>query len=580
VRAAPQRGVTLPVLAALFAVAIALLVVAKPLRAPWWVNADPDGTYIGSSLNILLGNHTSYLDHPGIVDQDALALAFGAEYLVDKARGTFDTPEAFADARMLDLDGTRWTYRTLAILFDVGGVLLAFALVWRLLGHWTWGLAAALLFVATPGIALIATLLRPDALVSALALAVGYALATAFERRSPARYASAAALFGVAMMTKLTVVGLAAPLALAALWRPPAAGWPRALGTAAWDAFRRHRIWLVPAAAAWLVICLRVNRERLPVLTNDDQRHVLAYGGTLLAGFFLCVAVAGLLRLPWASRLFSAFNCVLLVAFVAGLFLPASLILDDGIQAVYAIWDSLTGGRVNENVDAFSQVTVHQFLTFPFREAAIVILLAVVAAVVGARRRVFWPLLLALGGGLLAVEAAARYSVGYYYAPAYAVSVPAALWVLRRREGGAVPVHGWLVVAAVLGPLFFHLPESPGGDVRFNAAAQRIADGLLHPGEVILTPGPMSIEDLAFDAYVDGFADHVPAYPYRFLPVSELPRLGELGLTPRYYTAPALELPVGSLGRVELDGRSFTVRRLPVTWGPDLGVVRILRETH
>lgn len=73
---------------AVLAVAAAVLMVwLQPARASWWTFADPDGAYVGSSLNILLGNHTNYLDHPGLPTQGVLALAFGAEYVAGKATG-------------------------------------------------------------------------------------------------------------------------------------------------------------------------------------------------------------------------------------------------------------------------------------------------------------------------------------------------------------------------------------------------------------------------------------------------------------------------------------------------------------
>ncbi len=50
--------------AASILVALAILV-AQPIGSPWWwTYADADGSYTGSSLNILLGSGTRYLDHP------------------------------------------------------------------------------------------------------------------------------------------------------------------------------------------------------------------------------------------------------------------------------------------------------------------------------------------------------------------------------------------------------------------------------------------------------------------------------------------------------------------------------------
>jgi hypothetical protein len=120
---------------AILAVAGAALTLSlQPIRSSWWSFADPDGAYVGSSLNIL-DNHTNHLDHPGLPTQDALALAFGAQYLVEKATGDHDSRQAFADETMLDLDDARWLYRGWASVLFLGSALLVYVLVGRLLGH-------------------------------------------------------------------------------------------------------------------------------------------------------------------------------------------------------------------------------------------------------------------------------------------------------------------------------------------------------------------------------------------------------------------------------------------------------------
>ena len=168
----------------------------------------PDGAYVGSGLNILIGNHTSYLDHPGLPTQDALALAFGAWYLVDRARGDDAGRTAFfVDRRMLDLDGSRWLYRGWAIATFASGQLLVALLMGRLFGHWSWGVAGGVLFLAAPGLAEIAHRLRPDAILTAASVAVAYLVVTGIEGRSAPRYLGAAVVFGLAMTVKISVLG-------------------------------------------------------------------------------------------------------------------------------------------------------------------------------------------------------------------------------------------------------------------------------------------------------------------------------------------------------------------------------------
>jgi hypothetical protein len=105
-----------PVIGAATLVAIALVIALRGVAAPWWVHADPDGAYVGSSLNILRGEHTLYLDHPGLPTQVGLAIAFGGDYLIQRARGRVDDRKEFVDKRLLDIDATRPVYRTWALL--------------------------------------------------------------------------------------------------------------------------------------------------------------------------------------------------------------------------------------------------------------------------------------------------------------------------------------------------------------------------------------------------------------------------------------------------------------------------------
>ncbi len=562
--------------AAALAVALAV-VLLQPMGEPWWINADPDGAYVGSSLNILIGNHTNYLDHPGLPTQDALALGFGAEYLIDKARGDVHGRQSFVDRQFLDLNRARPLYRGWAIALFVGGAALVYWTLALFLGRWTWGLAGTLLYIGTPGIAQIAFSLRPDTGLTALCLVIAVLIATAFERRSVARYARAAVLLGLALMTKLPAIGLGLPLAVAALWRPPTRGWARPLANRAGRWVRRHALWVVPVTAAWISLCVLFNRERLPILTNNPQRHVLENGGAVVGGVVAAAVIAERFRLAGARRLFSGFNALLLLAFMAGLALPATLILDDGIQSVAAMWQSLTGGRVNANIAWFADFRFASLFQSPLRAFTLVFVLAVVSVVVGARRRIWWPALLALGALVLAISAAARYSYPYYYAPAYAASIPGALWLFkeRRRVFLLVPC---LVVLLVTVSVFQHLQTSPRSEEAVNTDAQHLADRLLKPGEVILATPNFPIEDLRFDGLVAGFVDYTPpTYPYRFLPVGSK-RLTERHLRPGYYIAPAAEISaIPASARVDLGGASYVLEPLPITWGPgdSYGVAKI-----
>jgi hypothetical protein len=64
-------------LAAVIAAAV-FLAVRQPLGAPWWFYADADATYASSALNMAVGRHANYLDHPGLPELEILTLSFEA----------------------------------------------------------------------------------------------------------------------------------------------------------------------------------------------------------------------------------------------------------------------------------------------------------------------------------------------------------------------------------------------------------------------------------------------------------------------------------------------------------------------
>ena len=206
--------------------------------------------------------------------------------------------------------------------------------------------------------------------------------------------------------------------------------------------------------------------------------------------------------------------------------------------------------------------------------------LSATAAVVGYRQRIYWPLVLMTAVVPLAVVAAARFSYDYYYAPAYAFALPGALWLLAsgsRRVG----LRQALVIALVAYPLLGDLGTEETGQIPTGVAAAALADELLHPGEVILAPLDIPIEDTRWITFVDGFSDHAPAYPARFVPDGSWQGAVQAGLAPAFLVGKAGELPPqGRTTEMTIAGQGpFVVRRLALDWGPGdaYGVVRILR---
>src|SRR5207244_10957822 len=141
------------------------LVLAQPLGSPWWTYADADAAYAASSLDELAGYPVRYLDHPGLPLEELGTLAFGAEELVQQTTGGVHSRRQFVDRQLLHLDRARPVFRGLAVaIFLLGGILWCLLLA-RLLGHWTWGLAGGLLWIAAPGLWPMSIQFRPDVLL-------------------------------------------------------------------------------------------------------------------------------------------------------------------------------------------------------------------------------------------------------------------------------------------------------------------------------------------------------------------------------------------------------------------------------
>ena len=98
---------------------------------------------------------------------------------------------------------------------------------------------------------------------------------------------------------------------------------------------------------------------------------------------------------------------------------------------------------------------------------------------------------------------------------------------------------------------------------------------------MILAPLDIPIEDTRWITFADGFSDHAPAYPTRFVPDGSWQGAVAADLTPAYVVGKAGELPpVGTTAEMTIAGHGpFVVRRLGRDWGPGdaYGVVRILR---
>ncbi len=542
----------------------ALVVVNQPVRSPWWTYADADATYTSSSLNLMLGNHTSYLDHPGLPLQELLGATFGARYLLSRATGGHESRVEYASELMLHLDRTRPYFRGFAIAFYLLGALLAFVLLARWLGHWTWGLAAGVLWVAAPGLAAMSIQYRPDVLLSVLALVSGYLIVRAAEERSALRFALAAFALGFTITVKMHAAGLLVPLALAALWRHPRPGWAAAFRDGARAGFRRRRPWLVGALGAWIVLAVAFDRERLPVTPTSAQKGILLLSVPLAAYSLLGVLAHGRARNVLLRRVLDPFYALLAWGLVAGIALPATIVLDDGLQMLVLIAKGLTGRGINEGVGRFHS---WDLFTHSLRQQFVLFLLGGLASIVGIVRRDLRPLLWwsgALAMGFMAVE---RLGAIHYFAPSFVLSVPAVLWLFSRVPGRAASLLVWPLVAWAVWPQFHFVHGAANDRAAFAAAATpsiRLAESRLAPGDVALTPSYWFVGDTRYFELVQKYVSYTPLYPYRFLPDDPVAAryAADHNLRLRLYAGP-LASSVRGRGTLELAAGTYSVTRLP-----------------
>jgi hypothetical protein len=527
----------------------ATIVDAQPVRSPWWTYADADASYTASALNLLLGEPVRFVDHPGLPVTEAATLVFGVDALLDKGGLTWDTRLEYVDERLLDLDRTRGIFRGLAIAVYLAGALLSFLLVARLFGHWTWGFAAGLLWAAAPGLVPMSIQLRPDVLLALLTLVFAYLVGRAVESRSASTYAWAAAVAGLAFMVKLHSAGLLVPLGIALAWRPPLPALPRP-----------DRRLLIAIGLAVAVPALLLNWARTPFDLTEAQTQALV--GVLAVG----AACAAVIR--FVPRL-AAYG-VVAAGYLAGLALPIALDVPDGLQALVQAGKTATGTGVQSGVESFS-TPFSQVDDIVGPRVMVVFLLAAGAGVYGLVRRQPQPVVWAAGGLAMAILAFARPPNIHYFAPAYVFSSLCLLWLVHRsRPGATAPLLLWPVVLLLAWPAYDQR-EAPAAEAnRFAGivAPSKVAvDARLQPGEVAFVPSYWPFADARYYELVQIYVDHVPAYPYRYLPaiVGARDFAAIRGWTPRYYVGPQAASVAGDASIPLGEAGTYPVRRIPET---------------
>ena len=91
----------------LAAVLTLVVVGSQPVRAPWWLYGDADATYTASSIDLAAGEHTFYLDHPGMPLQDLMAMTVETRYLAHKLVHEHTTPHGYASPFAQAIDVAR-----------------------------------------------------------------------------------------------------------------------------------------------------------------------------------------------------------------------------------------------------------------------------------------------------------------------------------------------------------------------------------------------------------------------------------------------------------------------------------------
>ena len=543
---------------------LAIVVVeAQPVRSPWWTYADADASYTASGLNMMLGRPVPFVDHPGLPVTEAVAIVSGIDALRTEHTLAWTARERYVDRALLDLDGSRWLFRGIAIAFYLLGAALAFVFAARLFGHWTWGLANGVLWIAAPGLTAMSIQLRPDVLLAVLCLVFGFAIARALEHRSVGWFAGAAATIGFATMVKIHALALLAPLVLAALWRPPADDAVTGAMTRARSAIQAQRVAWGALVGLWLALALLLNWDRFPFRPTSSELQITLLVLALTAGAVGVSEMVRRLEAPaWARRVASRFHALLVVAFAAGLFAPVTLDVQDGTNALVRIAKNMSGQGVQEGIEPFSTPlsALDDIVGTPI---VLVFLIALGAGIVGAIRREPVPVVWAVAGLATGAFAYARPPNVHYFAPAFVFAALAMLWLLQREPRARTPLLAWVLIVYVVHPAWDGRAYARAEQQRFAAQvapAKEYVRANLRPGEVALVPSYWPFADARFFELVQIYVDHTPAYPYRYLPATSAVRSFEKQQQqpsrPRFYVGPLAqnltaptEVELGDLGR-------------------------------
>lgn len=508
----------------------------QPIGAPWWIYGSTDATYTASGVDLMAGEHTQYLDQPGMPLQDLMAITTETRYVAHKLTSEHETPHTYAAERLLHLDDSRIFFRGYAILFFVSGALLAFVALRGLLGGAWWGAAGGLLFIAAPGLPGMSIQFAPDVLLAGLVLATGWLIIRAAEERDAWLYTLAAFLVGLTATVEVHAAGLLVPLALALLSRPPRAG--RGFAQAK-DWMRRYRIPLLAFFTLWILFCVTFDRTRVPLRTSHHNATVMTAIGLVAVAYAVLVAIGG--RVPAMQKgPLRPIGFLLAAAFAAGVLLPGTLVVNDLPNMIVDMGRALGHGGVDRAAPGTS-ANWSELVHAPVLLALFLLVLASVAAGIGLVARERQPVLWFSGAATMFLMATAHPGPAVNFAPAFVLSIAPVLWLARRLPRAAAPLAGGAVVAACLVPTLADIAKpadaAPAQEREAAAMTSRADQLLTRPGTVALTEDFAPLPDVRWQDFVQQIVPWTPTYPYRFLPDSPagVNTSAHLHLAPAFY---------------------------------------------
>jgi hypothetical protein len=487
--------------AVLVAVAASLLVF-QPLRSPWWSGYDYDSVYVATGLTLFRGDRSNFYDHPGTPLQEGLAAIFTGAWLVSG-----DDRTAKADAWIADLDSTRAYLRVFGSLLYIASALIAFFTVaWITRSAW-WGFLGGLLFLTSPDLITWAAVVKPDPLLAGLAVACVGLLVEAARRRSGPLYLAAAFVLGFDLSVKVQAVGLALPLVIAALLRPPPAGW--------WTTFRAQaRAWLAAhrrlvfvAGGCWLALVVFLNALSAPPAAKPLVE--LAAGLAALAA--LAVAAWRIFRGTRLAGIVSvAIGCTF--ALVAGMVVPNLFYASMPAPTVRQAAITLTGGGVNSGAHpAFGAWGT-------LADWHVLLIVAAVGFARGLLVRDVGVLLWAAGAFALGLLAYLRFGEIHYYTAAIALATPLVIRAAQSLPVAPVVLSVLLIAACIYRPSRTEIDKarSRTHDAEATERVNAWVEPRLHGIDVALTE--LEANDARIFHLVHFYSPWAEEPDYRFLP--------------------------------------------------------------